>query len=91
MVLVKAFSNYRSVLKGNDFTVEASTVLEALEELDKISEGEFIKEVLEKDGETIIPYNIVLVNGRKVNFLDGVHTKVTSEDKISIFPPSGGG
>ncbi|MCG3218547.1 MAG: MoaD/ThiS family protein [Candidatus Heimdallarchaeota archaeon] len=91
MVVVKIFSNYRPILKGSEFILEVSTVLEAIEELDKISGGVFKKEILEKDGETIISHNIVLVNGRKVNFLDGVHTKVTSEDRLSIFPPTGGG
>ncbi|MHA1912513.1 MAG: MoaD/ThiS family protein [Candidatus Kariarchaeaceae archaeon] len=91
MVLVKLFSNYRPLFEETEYILEVATVLEAIEELDKISGGVFKKEVLEKDGETIIPRNIVLVNGRKVNFLDGVHTKVTSEDRLSIFPPTGGG
>ena len=91
MVLVKIFSNYRPMFEANEFILEVSTVLEAIEELDKISGGVFKKEILEKDGVTLVPRNIVLVNGRKVNFLDGVHTKVTSEDRLSIFPPTGGG
>ena len=91
MVLVKVFSDYRSVLKGSEFNLEVSTVLEAIEELDRISGGVFKKEILEEDGVKIVASNIVLVNGRKVNFLEGVHTKVTSEDRLSIFPPSGGG
>jgi molybdopterin converting factor small subunit len=91
MVLVKIFSNYRSLFKEIEFILEVTTVIDAIEELDKISGGVFKKEILEEDGVTIIPRNIVLVNGRKVNFLDGVYTKVTSEDRLSIFPPTGGG
>lgn len=33
----------------------------------------------------------VLVNGRSIQFLQGVHTLVRPTDSISLFPPVGGG
>lgn len=33
----------------------------------------------------------VLLNGRSVEYLDGLATPVTDDDAISLFPPVGGG
>ncbi len=33
----------------------------------------------------------VLVNGRAINFLQGLETPVCPEDRVDLFPPVGGG
>jgi molybdopterin synthase sulfur carrier subunit len=33
----------------------------------------------------------VVLNGRDVRHLDGVHTKISAEDHLDVFPPVGGG
>jgi sulfur-carrier protein len=33
----------------------------------------------------------VLVNGRPINFLNGLETRVCSADTVDLFPPVGGG
>ncbi len=33
----------------------------------------------------------VLVNGRSMEYLQGLHTPVTDQDLLSLFPPVGGG
>jgi len=33
----------------------------------------------------------VMVNGRNIDFLDGLRTMLDEEDRVAIFPPVGGG
>ena len=33
----------------------------------------------------------VMVNGRNIDFLDGLSTMLDEEDRVAIFPPVGGG
>lgn len=33
----------------------------------------------------------VLINGRAINFLNGLETPVRPEDRVDLFPPVGGG
>ncbi len=44
------------------------------------------------DGEgKLTGYITVFVNGRAVEYLDGLDTRVENDDTISLFPPVGGG
>lgn len=43
------------------------------------------------NGEKLSEEIIILVNGRHIVHLDGIHTKLESTDEISIFPVVAGG
>jgi len=40
---------------------------------------------------TLIAGTMILVNGRHVQHLQGLDTPLMDEDRVSIFPPAGGG
>ena len=64
-----------------------------------ITSGETIEELLRKTGlyDTVIENGRVrsmykiLVNGRDIEFLDGLKTKLKDGDVIDVFPPVAGG
>ena len=64
-----------------------------------IASGETIEELLRKTGlyDTVIENGKVrsmykvLVNGRDIEFLDGLKTKLKDGDVIDVFPPVAGG
>ena len=43
------------------------------------------------DGDNIREYVNVLVNGRSINFLEGLKTELSDGDEVAIFPPVAGG
>ncbi len=43
------------------------------------------------DGENFGKELIILVNGRRAEFLDGIHTKLKDSDTVLIFPVVAGG
>lgn len=49
------------------------------------------KKMLSEDGESLGEEIIILVNGRHVEHLNGIHTKLVPEDVVSIFPVVAGG
>lgn len=51
----------------------------------------FRAEFFSPDGEQLGERMIVLVNGRRVEFLDGIATRLTDSDSVQIFPVVAGG
>lgn len=51
----------------------------------------FRAEFFSPDGEQLGERIIVLVNGRRVEFLDGIRTKLSNTDSVQIFPVVAGG
>ena len=51
----------------------------------------FRDELLTADGEAISDRSFVLVNGRRIEFLDGIHTALHDTDTVFVFPVVAGG
>lgn len=82
MVKVKVFATLRGIVGKSELEVQADTVGELLEKL--YSEYPRMKKELEKGV-------VILVNGKNIEHLEKLNTKLKDEDVVSIFPPVGGG
>ncbi len=51
----------------------------------------FRGEFFSPDGTALGERIIVMVNGRRVEFLDGIHTPLKEEDTVQVFPIVAGG
>lgn len=70
-----------------DFT--GKTVLDLIEEIDAITSGSLIKNVVE--GGRLKDLVKVFVNGRDIRGLKGLETELIEGDVVSFFPPVAGG
>lgn len=72
-----------------ELEIAGKTVLDLIEEIDAITGGALIKNVLE--GGRLKDLVKVLVNGRDVRGLRGLETELGEGDVVSFFPPVAGG
>lgn len=90
-VEVKFFANFREILGRKKISVSAKTVGELLEYIGQEYE-ELGKELFANEGSgELNDFVNILVNGRRIDILDGLDTKLEDGDTIAIFPPVAGG
>lgn len=70
---------------------EAATVYELCHQIADRYGDKFRKELLSPDGEAIGERSIVFVNGRRVEFLNGIQTPLKDSDTVLVFPVVAGG
>ncbi|ADD09347.1 ubiquitin-like small modifier protein 1 [Candidatus Aciduliprofundum boonei] len=83
MPKVKFFATLREITGKREEIIEGDNVGDVLKVLYEEYGEEFEKELKER--------SMILVNGKNIEHLEGLKTKVSEEDTISIFPPAGGG
>ncbi len=83
MPKVKFFATLREITGKREEVVNGSTIEDVLNTLHEEYGEKFKKELRER--------SMILVNGKNIEHLKGIKTKVSEEDTISIFPPAGGG
>jgi len=89
MVKVKFFATFREVTQEKENEVEAHSVEELLCRLVGRYGKKFEKLVFEND--KLRNYVKILVNGRNIEHLDKLKTRLNDNDTVAIFPPVGGG
>jgi len=88
-VEVKLYATLQEILGIDTITVEAKDVMDAVKKLVE-KYPELKKEIVNEDFSLKDDY-IYLVNGRNIAFLQGGDTPLKDGDRITIFPPVGGG
>mgnify|MGYP002331848589 CR=1 FL=1 len=88
MVKVKLFANFREAAKQKEVEIKASNVRDLLEVL--VEKFENLKPLIFDDGE-LRDYVHIMVNGKHINYLDGIETELDEGDTVAIFPPVSGG
>lgn len=86
MAKFRLYGNLENLVdEGPGLELDASTVEEGIRLLVERFPA-LASELLDEDGETN-PYYSLLVNGQRVEFLQGLDTEIGEEDEVSIFPP----
>lgn len=91
-IVVKFFTTLREITEKREEELtlpEITTVGEALDELARKYGARFIDYVFEKG--QIRPYLQILLNGRNINLLQGLETRLEAGATLALLPPAGGG
>lgn len=91
-VRVKAYASFRDFMSPNtEITLnDGADVDWLIRELERRF-GSRIREELLDEKRKPRPYVKILLNGRDIEFLQGLKTKLKDGDEIALFPPVGGG
>ena len=88
-VKVKLYATLKEIIGKDTVFVEAKTVREAIDNLIKLYPE--LSNVIIENNENLKDDYIYLVNGRNIVFLQNEETPLKEGDKVTIFPPVGGG
>ena len=89
---LRFFATYRDITKSKEINIPApSDVWTLLVNLGESYGVPFKKEAFTPDESDISENVIILVNGRNIFHLNGINTKLTETDIVSIFPQVAGG
>ena len=92
---VKFFAYYRNPefagCKEMEWPEKAETVIELCRQIADRFGDTFRKELITPDGSGICDRSIVMVNGRRIDFIGGPGAPLTETDTILIFPVVAGG
>lgn len=93
-VYVRLFTTLRELAgkreEALEFDTEAVTVEDVLNELTK-RYGKDFREYLYNENQIVRDYLQLLVNGRSVELLENIKTRLKEGDEVAIVPPVGGG
>jgi molybdopterin synthase sulfur carrier subunit len=91
-MLVKAYATLRDILGTSKFEFSLVQPITAREVLQRLATDcpPFGSKLWDANGK-LTGLITVFVNGRAIQYLQGLDTPVTDGDTISLFPPVGGG
>jgi adenylyltransferase/sulfurtransferase len=89
-ITVKLFANFREAAGKNQIEIQADDIKTLLDKLAKIGGEKLTEQLYTKNGKLRDTVHI-LVNGRGINLLKGLNTRLKDGDTVAIFPPVSGG
>jgi molybdopterin synthase sulfur carrier subunit len=90
-VIIKFYAQLREFLKKSKIEIEleeGTNILQLMESLCKIYD---LREKIFNKKNELNKQIMILKNGRQIEFLEGVKTKLLDGDEIALFPPIMGG
>ena len=88
-IKVKLYATLKEMIGRDTIFVEADTVRQVIEKL--INEYPTLRREIVNEDLSLKDDYIYLVNGRNIVFLQKEDTRLNEGDKVTIFPPVGGG
>lgn len=90
-VLVKFFATVREITGVKSVEIEARDIKELLQLLVKTYGNKFKDVVLDDETGELKQFFSCMVNGKRIELLDGYDTVLKDNDAVALFPPVGGG
>jgi molybdopterin synthase sulfur carrier subunit len=88
---VKFFATVREVTGVKSTELEAENIRELLQLLVQTYGNKFKDTVLENDTGELKQFFSCMINGKRIELLDGYDTVLKDADSVALFPPVGGG
>ena len=88
---MKFFATVREVTGVKSIELEAGTIRELLQLLVQTYGKKFKDTVLENDTGELKQFFSCMINGKRIELLDGYDTVLKDADSVALFPPVGGG
>ena len=90
-VTVKFFATVREAVGMRSAEMEAQDIRELLGKLKHQFGRKFIEAVINSESGELKRFYSCMVNGKRIELLDGYDTELVDGDAIALFPPIGGG
>lgn len=91
MVTVKFFATVREAVGQRSIDLEAKDINDLFEKLKKQLGKRFIDTVFEEGTGKLKRFYQCMINGKRIELLDGYETVLAEGDSVALFPPVGGG
>lgn len=88
---MKFFATVREVTGVKSIELEAENIRELLQLLVQTYGNKFKDTVLENDTGELKQFFSCMINGKRIELLDGYDTVLKDADSVALFPPVGGG
>ncbi|OLS29374.1 MAG: hypothetical protein ThorAB25_16650 [Candidatus Thorarchaeota archaeon AB_25] len=90
-VLVKFFATIREVTGVKSIELEVGNIRELLKLLVQTYGNKFKDTVLDNDTGELKQFFSCMINGKRIELLEGYDTVLKDNDAVALFPPVGGG
>ncbi len=90
-VLVKFFATVREVTGVKNIEMDADTIGQLLDSLQETFGERFTQTVIDPSTGKLKQFFSCMINGKRIELLDGYDTKLVDDDAVALFPPVGGG
>jgi molybdopterin synthase sulfur carrier subunit len=88
---VKFFATVREVTGVKSVELEVENIRELLQSLVKMYGNKFKDTVLNEETGELKQFFSCMVNGKRIELLEGYETVLKDNDSVALFPPVGGG
>ncbi|MFX0062719.1 MAG: ubiquitin-like small modifier protein 1 [Candidatus Hermodarchaeota archaeon] len=90
-VTVKFFATFREVIKEGTIEIELEEDTDVSQLLQVLCNSYDLRDQLFDEKNDRKKWIKILINGRNIDFLEGLKTRLNSDDVIAVFPPVAGG
>lgn len=90
-VTVRFFATVREITGAKSIEIEASDIKDLLNKLGQTYGKTFTNAVIDPGSGQLKRFYSCMVNGKRIELIEGYQTKLKDKDVVALFPPVGGG
>jgi sulfur-carrier protein len=90
-VTVKLFATVREAAGTGTVEMAADTIDELIQKLEQKFGARFREVAIDEESGHLKRFYSCMINGKRIELLDGYDSRLEEGDRVAIFPPVGGG